>query len=91
MFVFIFFFSGVVFDSLHNIIKNMSFLSLLDKSEVTEAEGVVQEEDTLMQDEIFKSRLASIKRVRARFFFLRFALLCNYIICAKIVSRRRKL
>ncbi|KAH6789729.1 Protein kinase superfamily protein [Perilla frutescens var. frutescens] len=33
-----------------------------DKGEVAEAEGGVQEEDILMQDEIFKSRLASIKR-----------------------------
>lgn len=33
-----------------------------DKGEVAESEGGVQEEDILMQDEIFKSRLASIKR-----------------------------
>ncbi|XP_057808131.1 serine/threonine-protein kinase TOUSLED isoform X2 [Salvia miltiorrhiza] len=33
-----------------------------DKGEVADAEGGVQEEDILMQDEIFKSRLASIKR-----------------------------
>lgn len=33
-----------------------------DKGEVAEAEGGVPEEDILMQDEIFKSRLASIKR-----------------------------
>ncbi|KAL1557540.1 non-specific serine/threonine protein kinase [Salvia divinorum] len=33
-----------------------------DKGEVADADGGVQEEDILMQDEIFKSRLASIKR-----------------------------
>ncbi|XP_042068185.1 serine/threonine-protein kinase TOUSLED-like isoform X2 [Salvia splendens] len=33
-----------------------------DKGEVADADGVNQEEDVLMQDEIFKSRLASIKR-----------------------------
>ncbi|XP_047944455.1 serine/threonine-protein kinase TOUSLED-like isoform X2 [Salvia hispanica] len=33
-----------------------------DKGEVADADGGNQEEDVLMQDEIFKSRLASIKR-----------------------------
>ncbi|XP_047964364.1 serine/threonine-protein kinase TOUSLED-like isoform X2 [Salvia hispanica] len=33
-----------------------------DKGEVADADGRVQEEDILMQDEIFESRLASIKR-----------------------------
>ena len=38
-------------------------LSRPDKGEVADADGGNQEEDVLMQDEIFKSRLASIKRV----------------------------
>ncbi|KAI3450793.1 hypothetical protein Pfo_007458 [Paulownia fortunei] len=33
-----------------------------DKGDIAETEGGVQEEDILIQDEIFKSRLASIKR-----------------------------
>lgn len=47
-----------------SLMKTMAFFfSIPDKGEVAEAEGAVQEEDILMQDEIFKSRLASIKRV----------------------------
>ena len=36
---------------------------LEDKGEATDAESGAQEEDILIQDEIYKSRLASIKRV----------------------------
>jgi tousled-like kinase len=38
---------------------------LQDKGDTVDAETGVQEEDFLIQDEIYKSRLASIKRVRS--------------------------
>lgn len=34
-----------------------------DKGDASDAESSAQEEDVLIQDEIYKSRLASIKRV----------------------------
>lgn len=37
---------------------------IADKGDTSETEDGFQEEDVLIQDEIFKSRLASIKRVR---------------------------
>lgn len=39
------------------------FIVLADKVGVTEMESRIQEEDTSIQDEIYKSRIASIKRV----------------------------
>jgi hypothetical protein len=38
---------------------------LEDKGDTVDAETGIQEEDVLIHDEIYKSRIASIKRVRS--------------------------
>lgn len=42
-------------------------------------EGGLQEEDSLIQDEIYKSRLASIKRVTVLSFFSFFLNICPHV------------
>jgi hypothetical protein len=55
---------SAIFDLLRYFLSiNISCCCYEDKGDGTDAESGAQEEDFLIQDEIFKSRLVSIKRV----------------------------